>query len=500
MQQRLASLLRTLRGGGGDRHTEAELEELQRVHGWTPLKPRGGNLFGRVPHGEGVRPSRIAHTQSKDLAVAGSGAPSPDARWLPEFCCGLLQRADLSSDAGRAKALAALSRREPIVLTGGAWELLPASRHWSVERLQEHLAGARQSCDVLRARREARKYTYYFKDLSDREMPPEALEAKPCNEALKMGVDQFLRLARDDAAHSYYLQMPLYAAHQTPDGRQQAYVPSASLKADLDKAVRRELWGEVVAAIQCGSWIRTQLFIGPVGTLGTAHFDQYDNMFLQVRGRKRILLFDPRTGHRGLYTFPVHHPFDMRARLDLEGPDKDTFPRSEELRGGGVEAFLRPGDALFIPSHWWHHVEAAPPPGGNRDGEGWCVSVNFWFDAVTPRLLEPSAPLSPLLEVELARQIEYLVADTFGAERVVPFLISCLEEVTAPSPAASLSPVGTTRSTQDCDPSDGDAWLAVRNFVLGELAAAVGPSQVRSFLEDYLDPGRWRSLPKGECF
>jgi len=314
-------------------------------------------------------------------------------------------------------------------------------------------------------------------------MPTQALAAEPCNESLRMNIEQFLRLARDDSAHSYYLQTSLYALNQNRNGQQTPYVTSPSLKAEVDEAIRSELWAEVVHAIGCSTWIRTQLFIGPVGTLGAAHFDQYDNLFLQVRGRKRFLLFDPRSGARGLYTFPVHHPYDQRSRVDLEAPDKELFPKLADLYGCGVEAALRPGDALFIPSHWWHHVESTA--GVTAAGNEWCVSVNFWFDAVFPRLQKPISPPCPLLEVELARQIEYLVADVFGAADVPAFLEACLAEASA---ACAAEP-----------PFDDGPRLSVQNFVLGHLAKIFGASEVRLFLEDYLHPDRWRGI-QNVCF
>ena len=52
--------------------------------------------------------------------------------------------------------------------------------------------------------------------------------------------------------------------------------------------------------------------------------------------------------------------------------------------------------------------------------DGLTVSANFWFAAVY-RLLTPTRPLVPSMQCELARQLEYLVADSFGdAGRAVP--------------------------------------------------------------------------------
>mmetsp|Transcript_92597 Transcript_92597/g.285847 ORF Transcript_92597/g.285847 Transcript_92597/m.285847 type:complete len:244 (-) Transcript_92597:82-813(-) len=240
-----------------------------------------------------------------------------------------------------------------------------------------------------------------------------------------------------------------------------------------------QVWRELAEAMDRPTWFRSQLFVGPVGTLGFGHFDQYDNVFLQVRGTKRILLFDPRTGARGLCPFPIHHPYDQRARLNLERPDFGAFPRAAELRGAGAEAVLRPGDAVFIPSHWWHHVESTS---GSPE---WCVSVNFWFDGVSPRLLNPPSCLGPQLEQELARQVEYLAADALGAEAVGTFAAACAEEA--------------DQAIVEADPPPDDSRLPAMNYVLGHLARILGPTGVKGFLEDYLHPERWCGLRR-VCF
>merc|ERR550537_1651325 len=74
-----------------------------------------------------------------------------------------------------------------------------------------------------------------------------------------------------------------------------------------------------------GEWMRSQLFVGPGWTLSPCHYDQYDNLFLQVRGEKHFLLFDPRAAE-GLYPFPASHPYDEYCMVDLEKVDHKSFP------------------------------------------------------------------------------------------------------------------------------------------------------------------------------
>ena len=90
------------------------------------------------------------------------------------------------------------------------------------------------------------------------------------------------------------------------------------------------------------------------GARSILHFDQYDNLFVQISGRKRFHIFDP-CQTSGLYPYPVHHPLDTRAQVDLSRPDLSTFPQLATVRGAR-EVVLEPGQTLFLPAYWWHEV------------------------------------------------------------------------------------------------------------------------------------------------
>ena len=63
--------------------------------------------------------------------------------------------------------------------------------------------------------------------------------------------------------------------------------------------------------------------------------------------------------------------------VDFHAPDLDRFPRFTEALEHAMVAELEAGDALFIPSMWWHHVEGLAP---------FNVLVNYWW-RTTPRWL-----------------------------------------------------------------------------------------------------------------
>lgn len=56
--------------------------------------------------------------------------------------------------------------------------------------------------------------------------------------------------------------------------------------------------------------------------------------------------------------------------MDFENPDFQQFPKLKEARG--METVLGPGDVLYIPIYWWHHVES-------KMNAGYTVSINFWY-------------------------------------------------------------------------------------------------------------------------
>ena len=66
-------------------------------------------------------------------------------------------------------------------------------------------------------------------------------------------------------------------------------------------------------------------------------------------GKKRWYLF-PKDQGKYLYA----HPFTVRSYVDPVNPDFEKFPHDEKARGYYVE--LEPGDTLFIPAGYWHHV------------------------------------------------------------------------------------------------------------------------------------------------
>ncbi len=89
---------------------------------------------------------------------------------------------------------------------------------------------------------------------------------------------------------------------------------------------------------------------GPAGTVTPLHHDACDIFLGQVQGRKRITMI-PREQKPLLYNH-----IGVFSQVDVEKPDLVRFPLYEQATKYTFD--LNPGEAIYIPGGWWHHVRA----------------------------------------------------------------------------------------------------------------------------------------------
>jgi hypothetical protein len=117
----------------------------------------------------------------------------------------------------------------------------------------------------------------------------------------------------------------------------------------------------------------------------SAHYDFPDNIACVVAGRRRFTLFPPEQ-LPNLYVGPVDLTPSGQAisLVDINNPDYERFPKYREAENAALVADMLPGDALFIPSMWWHNVEGL---------DDLNVLVNYWWCESPTYLGAPSVAL-----------------------------------------------------------------------------------------------------------
>ena len=91
-------------------------------------------------------------------------------------------------------------------------------------------------------------------------------------------------------------------------------------------------------------------WFGPAGTITPLHHDVMNILVAQVYGRKKFMLIPSNHAHL------MYNEKGVFSEIDLDRPDFTKYPILEQVRP--YEVVLEPGEVLFVPVGWWHHVRA----------------------------------------------------------------------------------------------------------------------------------------------
>jgi len=111
-----------------------------------------------------------------------------------------------------------------------------------------------------------------------------------------------------------------------------------------------------------------RFWLGPAGTVTPLHCDYDDNIFAQIWGSKRIFLSPP---HHDAFLYPKEaNAILFGSPFNPEAPDFAQFPLARQATM--IEVLVHPGDMLYVPAGWYHHVRATT----------FSLSSNRWARAV----------------------------------------------------------------------------------------------------------------------
>jgi len=132
-------------------------------------------------------------------------------------------------------------------------------------------------------------------------------------------------------------------------------------------------------------WIGGRAIVGP-------HNDYPENIACVVTGRRRFRLFPPEQ-IANLYIGPMElNPAGRPVSfVSVSEPDFERYPRYAQALEASREAELEAGDAIYIPSMWWHSVESLAP---------FNMLVNYWWETSARTSKVEAALVHALLAME----------------------------------------------------------------------------------------------------
>ena len=112
-----------------------------------------------------------------------------------------------------------------------------------------------------------------------------------------------------------------------------------------------------------------------------AHNDELENIACVAAGRRRFTLFPPEAiGDLYMGPFELTPGGTPISMVHVSAPDLTRYPRYADAAKVAQVAEMEPGDVLYIPYQWYHHVAALDPVN---------ILVNYWWDAARQDLGSP---------------------------------------------------------------------------------------------------------------
>jgi len=92
---------------------------------------------------------------------------------------------------------------------------------------------------------------------------------------------------------------------------------------------------------------------GSKGIIAETHYDMSRNMILILNGRKRYILAHPEEC-LNMELYPIGHPSARHSRVNWS--DRESWKTGNFPKGQVNEVVLQAGDALYLPTYWFHFI------------------------------------------------------------------------------------------------------------------------------------------------
>jgi len=251
---------------------------------------------------------------------------------------------------------ALFAANEPVILRGlvSDWELVQAgqlSSDRAMDELQRHSSGKPVGVYIAPAESNAR--FFYNDDCTGFNYQSKHTELS--------NIFAEIRESRDNPDRSYYYMNSLTLDNCFP-----------GLREHNDLVFDHEIFTHNKPLSKV--WVGTE-------SIAAAHYDVPSNLACCVVGDRRFTLFPPEQIHN-LYPGPLEPTpgGQVITMVDLKNPDFERFPRVRQALDAAVVVDLKPGDAVYYPSMWWHQVEALSP---------FNIMINFWWLTVPAHMGNP---------------------------------------------------------------------------------------------------------------
>ena len=176
-------------------------------------------------------------------------------------------------------------------------------KNWTFERLNQILKPDFK-CDVLSS------YTHRFLYMDESKNVNGYQVSTSPTEKISMSFNEYYNYIKSTNVTSSSQSFPNYYLQQGLVAEMGPLILEEYKKFSLETALYYK---------QLGNWdelTNNLLLCGKTGFITPVHFDEQENLFVQLNGTKRVRLFHPDNWF-SLYPYPIGHPCDRQSQLTL---------------------------------------------------------------------------------------------------------------------------------------------------------------------------------------